>query len=240
MRALCGLPLLLIAACGFRPGGEDNGTEADAAIDSAETDADLGDGGDVDGATIDAATTDAATTDAATTDAATIDAAAIDAATIDAAAIDARLIDAAMIDARPACPAVYDVTFNGSRYRLVAGPATVGPASTDCNDDLPGGRTHLATFEVAADMDGAIDAVNPGNSAEPLVGAACSSVDCSSMALWSWVTGTMVAATLWETGQPNNGFTQKIAAARQVSSTWTLNNVDAATATRPYICECDP
>ncbi len=92
----------------------------------------------------------------------------------------------------------------------------------------------------SVDMDGAIDAVNPGNSAEPLVGAACSSVDCSSMALWSWVTGTMVAATLWETGQPNNGFTQKIAAARQVSSTWTLNNVDAATATRPYICECDP
>ncbi len=254
MRTLCRAFLLLLVGCGFEPSGGNDGLDAaaidaadsdsvtddDAAIIDAVIDAAVIDTAVVDAAIIDAAIIDAAIIDAAIIDAAIIDAAIIDAAIIDAAIIDARLIDAQVTDARAPCPGTYTTAFNGSHYRFATTATTIGPAAVDCNDDLGGGRTHLATFEVAADMDPAISAVNPGNSAEPFVGASCTANDCSVMSAWTWTTGSAVDATLWEAGQPNNGATQKIAAVRRIAGLWTINNVDAATATRPYICECDP
>ena len=138
---------------------------------------------------------------------------------VDAATIDAAMIDAAMIDARPPCPASYDVQFQGSNYRFVAVALTNGPAALDCNDDLAG-RTHLATFEVAGDMDGAIVAINPGNSAEVLVGAECNANDCSATNQWTWVTGTAVSATLWIGGQPDNGTLEKVGASARDMGNW--------------------
>ncbi|MBZ0237692.1 MAG: C-type lectin domain-containing protein, partial [Deltaproteobacteria bacterium] len=177
---------------------------------------------------------------AAAIDAATIDAAMIDAradARVDAATPDAR-VDAAT-DARPMCPGTYDVTFQGSRYRFGAIAVVWSVAAADCADDLPG-RTHLATFEVAADMDGAIAAVNPGNSAEPLVGAECTASDCGPPIAWTWVTGGNVSPTLWQTGQPDNDTTEKAGAAIREMGTWKLQNVTTSLTTRPFICECDP
>lgn len=223
MRSLCGVWLVLIAACGFNPAVDDDGTDDDAAGD-----ADEGDGATIDGAEIDGAMIDAAMVDAR-----------VD-ARVDAA-VDARVdaaVDAA-VDARPMCPGTYDVQFQGSNYRFGAIAVVWSVAAADCNDDLPG-RTHLATFEVAADMDGAITAVNPGNSAEPLVGAQCTVNDCSVMNQWTWVTGTAVNAELWEGGQPDNGTTEKAGAAIRDMGIWKLRNVTTSLTTRPFICECDP
>lgn len=223
MRTLCGVWVVLVAACGFNPAGDDDGSDDDSAVD-----ADDGDGASIDGAEIDAAMIDAAMIDAR-----------VD-ARVDAA-VDARVdaaVDAA-VDARPPCPGTYDVQFNGSRYRFGVIAVVWSVAAADCNDDLPG-RTHLATFEVAADMDGAIAAVNPGNSAEPLVGAECTVNDCSPMNQWRWVTGSAVAATLWQSGQPNNGTTEKAGAAIRDMGMWQLQNVTTSLTTLPFICECDP
>jgi hypothetical protein len=221
MRSLWGVWVVIVAACGFDPaGGDDDAVDDDAAVDAD----------DGDGATIDGTETDAAMVDAAMIDA-RID------ARVDAAMPDAR-VDAAT-DARPACPGTYDVQFNGSRYRFAPIALVWTAAALDCDDDLPG-RTHLATFEVAADMDGAISAVNPGNSAEPLVGASCAVNDCSVMNQWTWVTNTAVSATLWEGGQPDNGTTEKAGAAIRDMGNWKLRNVTMGLTTRPYICECDP
>jgi hypothetical protein len=232
MRSLCGLSvataLCALAACGFNPAGgddsDDDGTSDDAAVDAADPD-----GADPDAAAIDAALTDARPD--ARTDAAMID------ARVDAA-VDAA-VDAMMIDARPPCPAAYNVQFQGSTYRFEPIAQVWQVAAVDCDGDLPG-RTHLATFEVASDMDGAIAAVNPGNSAEPLVGAACNAIDCSVMSSWGWVTGTTVSTMLWQTGQPDNGATEKAGAAIRDMGTWQLRNVTMSLTTRPYICECDP
>ncbi|HUQ02380.1 MAG TPA: C-type lectin domain-containing protein [Kofleriaceae bacterium] len=230
MRSLCGVwvaaALAALPACGFNPaGGDDDGTVEDAAADADEGDgANGGDAADVDAAMVDAAMTDARM---------------IDARMVDAAMIDARVIDAAMIDARPPCPAAYDVQFQGSNYRFEAVAQVWQVAAVDCDGDLPG-RTHLATFEVASEIDGAISAVNPGNSAEPLVGASCSAIDCSAMNAWAWVTGSTVSTMIWEPGQPDNGATEKAGAAIRDMGTWKLRNVTTSLTTRPYICECDP
>jgi hypothetical protein len=228
MRSLCGVWCVLVAACGFNPVGD--GAGDDAVDRDAFVDADEGDGAPVDGAEIDAAAIDAAAIDARIVDARVLDAR-VDAAT-DAA------VDAA-IDARPPCPAAYDVQFQGSNYRFEPIAQVWTVAAVDCNGDLSG-RTHLATFEVASDMDGAIAAVNPGNGAEPLVGASCAANDCSTMNAWSWVTGTDVSTMVWEPGQPDNGTTEKAGAAIRDMGTWKLRNVTTSLTTRPYICECDP
>jgi len=220
--------LITLTACGFNPSG--SGTSGDD-----------GGGGDDGPLAIDAAEDDGAAIDAP----APIDAATIDAPTpIDAPAIDAAPpIDAATIDARPSCPVGYNVTFNGSLYAFRQIAAMYSVARADCGDDLAG-RTHLATFEIAADLDPAVAAVNPGNNAQPFVGAVCadSTADCTQMASWTWATGGAVDATLWATGQPNNGLTQKITDVERgmgPGGNWQLNNTEA-TQTRPYICECDP
>lgn len=221
MRAPGGVWVVVVAACGFNPagGGDDDGPPDDAMIDADEGDARDG--------------------DAATIDAADVDAADVDAATIDAATIDAPPTDAPL-DARPMCPASYNVTFQGSRYRFGAIAVVWSVAAADCDDDLPG-RTHLATFEVASQMDGAISAVNPGNSAEPLVGATCNAADCATTSPWIWVGGgAAVSASLWASGQPDNGTTEKAGAAIREMGTWKLQNVTTSLTTRPFICECDP
>jgi hypothetical protein len=211
MRTLCCASIVL-AACGFAPTGDDDGASDDAAVDADPGDAD------------------------------TADAPGTDAALIDAAMIDARVIDAAVdaaVDARPPCPAAYNMQFQGSNYRLEVIAQVWTVASVDCDGDLPG-RTHLATFEVAAELDGALSAINPGNNAEVLVGAQCVASDCDNTARWTWVTGSAVDVLLWAGGQPNNGLTEKVGASSRVMGTWKLNNVTAAATTRPYICECDP
>jgi hypothetical protein len=240
MRTPLAMTVALVAACGFEPSGD---LEGDAAIDADP------DGPVLDAATIDAATIDAAIIDAATIDAAIIDAAIIDAAIIDAAIIDAATIDAATIDAptdaptdapvdAAACPGTYGAVVNGGRYRYVATPGLRVFAAADCDDDLAG-RTHLATFETASDIDPVLSAINPGNSIDAFVGAACGAFDCSDMAAWSWDTGGAVAATAWELGQPDNGTTEKAGAVRRAMGTWHLHNT-TATSTLPYVCECDP
>jgi hypothetical protein len=230
MRHPCGVWMAVALAatapaCGFHPSGE---------------------GGD-DDTTVDADDGDAAATDGSELDGAEADAAAIDARVIDARIIDARMVDAAVdaaidaaIDARPMCPTSYDVQSQGGNYRFVVIGLVWSSAAADCNDDLPG-RTHLATFANSTEMNAVITAVDPGNSAEPLLGFSCAANDCSSTGAWSWVSGGgAVDATMWLAGQPDNGTSEKAGAAIRDMGVWKLQNVTTSLTTRPYICECDP
>ena len=168
------------------------------------------------------------------------DAATIDAAPIDAVAVDAASIDALVIDAPPAgCPASYDVLRLGTRYRFDPIAAQYGPAKADCEADLPG-RTHLATFELYADMTAAIDQVNPGAQATPWVGASCAT-NCNAPLAWFWDTGLPIDVRAWAEGQPDAGGNEKVARVDRNAdlAQWQLVNVPD-TATLPYICECEP
>jgi hypothetical protein len=167
------------------------------------------------------------------------DAASVDAA-IDGAVIVDAPIDARAIDAPPAgCPATYDVLHLGRRYRFDPIAAQHALAKADCEADLPG-RTHLATFEIVADMTSAIDDVDPGNSATPWVGAACVAPDCNSKLSWLWLTAIPIDPAAWAEGQPDSGGSEKVARAeRDGNGRWSLVNVPA-TSTLPYICECEP
>ncbi len=240
MARLFGASLVLVAACGFDPSGD--GGDPDARTDAAVVDGDTTDGADPDGTEIDAAQIDAAQIDAAQVDAAQVDAAVIDAAVIDAAMIDAA-VDAVPTDAAVdavACPVGYGVTSGTSRYRYVATTATFATATADCADDLPG-RTHLATFETAADLDPTADLLAPLTATNVWIGATCTpagSAPCNLRASWVWITGGAVAESLWQTGQPS-ATDQLGGAIRQVATVWRLND-QAVTESPPYICECDP
>lgn len=205
----------VLVACAFEPRGSDD----------SELDADPGD----DGALIDADPGD----DGAPIDAATIDAAAIDARIIDAPAIDAPAIDAPP----PTCPTSYDVTAGASKYRFVTNPQPFNNASGDCANDGIG--THLATFEVAAD----IETVHTGRggSEQFWVAAVCTSVsqtECSMTASWRWQGSTQtVTASLWAGGEPNNPAIEHNAVSVKDSGSWRLNNVRAAEV-HAYLCEC--
>lgn len=170
------------------------------------------------------------------------DGAEADGAEIDAAVPDAPVdaaIDALPIDARPPCPTQYDVPRASGLYDFRQIAAIHFLAEADCADDLPG-RTHLATWEVAAGFDDDIAAIDPGNSAVVFVGGICGdTADCADMANWTWVTGGAIDASLWGPGQPNNGLTQKRLMTHRPNGTWVLNNIESSQ-TLPYICECDP
>jgi hypothetical protein len=206
------MALVAMAGCGFHPdGGGGGGEDAPEAADAPA--------GDPDGADVDAPD--------------------IDAPDIDAPDIDAPDIDAPDIDARPMCPVGYNVLRPSGRYKFVPIAQQHALADLDCNDDLPG-RTHLASFEVAGAFNADIGAINPGNSAIVYIGGVCGAVaDCALMASWSWNTGGLIDASLWEANQPNNGATQKALVTERPMGTWVINNTEA-TQTRPYICECDP
>lgn len=168
------------------------------------------------------------------------DAAAADAPADHDGAADAA-IDAAGSDARPPCPASYDVIplAGGSRYRLVLVAATFGVAAADCNDDLFL-RTHLATFE-NGDLDAIMTLANPGNQAQVLVGATCVvPAVCNRRTSWAWIGGGgSIADALWGNMQPA-AFDDDVAESSRTQGTWTLDSVSSLTATRPYLCECDP
>lgn len=207
--------LVMMSACGFNPEGEGGPGDDALRVDAPAPDADDGDGP------------------------IAIDGAEIDAAMIDARVIDAPPpIDAPDIDARVPCPVGYNVTTLSGTYAFRAGPAVHAVASADCNDDLPG-RTHLATYENEAAFDADIAAVNPGNNTQPYVGGVCTAIDCAVMSNWFWSTGPAIEVSVWETGQPNNGATQKAARAEREGNVWVLNNTES-TQSIPYICECDP
>jgi hypothetical protein len=169
--------------------------------------------------------------DDVTTDAETGDGPGRDAA----GTIDARGIDAP----RGACPAGYDTAFNNSRYRFVASAQPWALAAADCNDDVIL-TTHLATFEVNGEMSFAIDAVAPGTTATPWVGALCTAQSCNDPAAWFWSTGVAVDSGLWASGQPDAGGNERVTRVDRNASTgrWELVNVPS-TSTLPYICECD-
>ena len=173
-------------------------------------------------------------------DAASADAAAADASAIDAAVIDAQVIDAAPADARPPCPTSYDVTHQGRRYDFRQIAQQQALAALDCADDLAG-RTHLATFEIPADVDGALTAINPGIQATPYVGAKCGAVDCNFAASWVWITDVAIDAAAWAEFQPDNGLTERAVRIERDRNDghWRLVNV-VPTSTLPYICECEP
>jgi hypothetical protein len=173
-----------------------------------------------------------------------VDAAPIDGApTVDAAVIVDAAIDARVIDAPPAaCPGSYNVAHLGSRYRFEVVAAQHAQARLACENDLPG-RTHLATFELV-DMTAAIDAIDPGASATPWVGAVCApNLDCNFKASWFWLSGLPVSSNDWAPTQPDNGATEKVARVERGLSggnKWELVNVGATAFTLPFICECDP
>lgn len=168
------------------------------------------------------------------TDDASDDDAAIDAAATIDAAVDARALDAA-----PAgCPASYDVLRLGTRYRFDPIAAQYAAAKSECEADLPG-RTHLATFEIQADMTAAIDQINPGDTATPWVGATCVAPDCNSKLSWLWATAIPIDVFAWADGQPDLGGSEKEARVDRLDGRWRLVNV-AATSTLPFICECEP
>ncbi|HVV83261.1 MAG TPA: C-type lectin domain-containing protein [Kofleriaceae bacterium] len=169
-----------------------------------------------------------------------VDAAELDGSPVDARAIDAAAIDAQLVDAPGGpCPGNYDIAFNGEFYAFRPVAMQYAQAKADCADDLAG-RTHLATFELAAIMNAAIGDVNPGDQATPWVGAECiTGLDCSFTLSWLWITGFPVSSTLWDSMQPHHSETERVARAeRNNDGVWQLANVDA-TATLPYICECD-
>ncbi len=157
-------------------------------------------------------------------------------------ATDGPATDGAATDAAPgtACPAGY-ATVHGGRYALRHVAQLHGIAMADCGDDLFG-RTHLATFEMAGDLDAVIAQLDPGNSATVFVGASClplSPTACAAPGGWTWVGGAVVASMLWQPGQPDNPLTETVALVQRESGTWRLNNVSSLS-TRPYVCECDP
>jgi hypothetical protein len=201
-----------LAACGFNPHGAETSGDGPPGDDDAPT-----------------------AGDAASTDGAVLDAPVIDAPAIDAPAIDARPIDAA-IDA-PACPSTYDVDVGTSHFRFVTNPQPLGNAIADCGNDSAG--THLATFELAADLETA-HAGRGGNEVF-WVHAVCSalaSVPCDDTAAWRWLPDSEpVTDTLWANGEPNNPSFERNAISFKEMGNWRLNNV-VATENHAYICEC--
>jgi len=162
------------------------------------------------------------------------------------AALDAGDPDAlsdvdAAVDAAAGCPGNYPALVNGSRYRYSAVLRSVDGARGDCEDDAPG-RTHLATFEVAADHDAALDALAAQVPVLPWVGARCGDgLDCALTASWSWDTGAPLDPSLWGPGEPNNGTSERSAVAFTQGSNWKLNNTGAIPGeAHGFVCECDP
>src|SRR5690349_14061005 len=85
---------------------------------------------------------------------------------VDGAVVDAPpvVIDAPTpIDGPLQCPVEYVVRPSG-RYRLSQAALPHAAADADCADDLPG-RTHLATWENGAALDGDLDALGPDEQA---------------------------------------------------------------------------
>ena len=164
-----------------------------------------------------------------------VDAAAADGAVADAGAIDARLVDARPIDAA-GCPAAYGVVSGGGRYAFRVGPADLGGAAADCDDDLPG-RTHLATFE-NGDLDAVLTAVGASSVTTAYVGGRCEdALDCDVKNNWFWQ-GSLVAipSNLWSSSEPSGDLPFAFA---QDSNGWGLVS-SGGTTMRPYLCECDP
>ncbi len=157
---------------------------------------------------------------------------------IDAIAVT---VDAAVsVDARPPCPAAYTIAQGGSRYVRRSGADTIAGARGDCADDLAG-RTMLATFENAADLDAVIDQTGAPGSERLWVGARCTSTSfgCAGPKSWTWDTGADLAPTLWVQGEPDNPFTDHSAAALKTGPSWKLMSTGTVPVeTHPYVCEC--
>lgn len=156
---------------------------------------------------------------------------------LDAAAIDARVIDARVIDApNPACPVGYDVVAGASRFRFVTNNQPFGNATADCGND--GANTHIATFEVAADMQVAM--AGRGGSEEFWVAAECTTLggECDQTASWQWEpSNDPVDPALWAKGQPSSTTSDRNAIAFKESSNWRLDNI-AGNTVQAYVCEC--
>jgi hypothetical protein len=143
------------------------------------------------------------------------------------------LLDGASPDAvHLACPADY------APYALRTTPRTHADANADCEDDLPG-RTHLATFEIAAALDDDLEALAVPDEAIVYLGGVCRAAECDERRVWFWTTGPAVDESLWPPGQPNQGTTQHALAAQRAGNEWILNNIESDL-TQPYLCECEP
>jgi len=103
-------------------------------------------------------------------------------------------------DANQRC-AGYTVEVGTSRYRYSGILRGIDGARGDCEDDDPG-HSHLATFEVAADLDATLDLLAiQAVVITPWVGATCDAqADCSQTTSWTWEGGGPVDPGLWGPG----------------------------------------
>ena len=163
----------------------------------------------------------------------------------DGVAIDAALIDAPPVDAAfdPAtCPAGYTMTIAASpqsRYRWITVDRAWLAQHQDCADDLPG-ATHLAVLDTVAEAQQIAAAAAGATSYQ--VGAAQAPAQATVLAGWYELTGEVVPAATWQSGQPNdNDGTENGEQNRgsvNVSAGPLLQDIDLVFATRA-VCECD-